>query len=764
LVVSLLSGTGGFAAEEPACTRVLPGPTFPRPIVQLPAAPPQSEPDPLEPAESPAGEVDDRGFFTLQLEALDLDGDGFKGEQIEVKGFWVGFFFLTPIPRELWRVPVPGSPDPIWIQELPPGLAGRVRVEDMDGDGKDDLRFRVITLGFFYSVRQEGFQLLWGNGDGPLTVGQRSRSSPRFDRLEDVDGDGLRDLIVTGGTYYPGTSSREFDEGIIYTPLAEDMFIDQPAVWLDIGDVDEDGLDDAVAITVWDETDTLAISNGDGTFDPRPLPKPNPRYYPIVLADLDADGLLDLWARTLSWETPAGFYVAWGRGDATFEPYRFFELPEWPWVPELADLDGDGKVDLFLPRVGSVFFEGREVELVAPSTIRPLAIADVDGDDREDLITATTDFRSLLWHRSLGDGTFAAPLPALDESFDEPIRSVQPRDFDLDGRDDLYVELAFVTARRRFHVLRGDGGGRFVSVWEGHPLNTLGRVDLLADVDADGRPDLVSYEDLPDFDTAIVHETRIRRGNGLGFDPPMEPAWLSFAGRTGRFRDNGVTDMLRVGSFGNSSDEGYRVVDGIFQLELNPSLGHVLERDLAPPIVEARLVRLGEETGDTWRVATLPLDDCSSTPRVLDRRIALLDLPFGSVIGYRQAGTEEIVVYEDPVGGRRGVALLGPDRRRIRARFDEALRGGGVPFEHMEPMELRVLDDFGPPAPGLPGAREVQRFVFDGERLVGASVSRPGGDITFVMLAEDGLQSGSSSASFTEILPGVPIDSGRDTD
>ena len=86
-------------------------------------------------------------------------------------------------------------------------------------------------------------------------------------------------------------------------------------------------------------------------------------------------------------------------------------------------------------------------------------------------------------------------------------------------------------------------------------------------------------------------------------------------------------------------------------------------------------------------------------------------------------------------------------------RYLNAQRDEGFSFEHMKPMSLEVHDNYGDPVPGYPGLHLVQRFTFEGGELTGVFVSRPGGDITFVMVAEDGVQSAGSSANFLASLP-----------
>lgn len=65
----------------------------------------------------------------------------------------------------------------------------------------------------------------------------------------------------------------------------------------------------------------------------------------IVAGDFDADGKIDLAVSSIA-AAPNGLAVLMGNGDGTFKPAASFPTGEGPASLAVADLDGDGRLDL----------------------------------------------------------------------------------------------------------------------------------------------------------------------------------------------------------------------------------------------------------------------------------------------------------------------------------------------------------------------------------------------------------------------------------
>lgn len=171
---------------------------------------------------------------------------------------------------------------------------------------------------------------------------------------------------------------------------------------------------------------------------------------------------------------------------------------------ELADVDGDGRLDLvqltstssgnlsvLLGRGNGVFDFGSPGLTLESGYSNDLALADFDGDGDLDAVVAfgnpepfspPTKTNDVLLND--GSGNFTA-LPG---AFTDPQDSVAVAAVDLDG--DGWVDVAVATAGGA-RLYRGDGTGQFVAVTAGFPVDALDRTAVeIADLDGDGISDL----------------------------------------------------------------------------------------------------------------------------------------------------------------------------------------------------------------------------------------------------------------------------------
>ena len=248
---------------------------------------------------------------------------------------------------------------------------------------------------------------------------------------------------------------------------------------------------------------SVLVGHGDGTFETEAnYEVRNPLA--LVVVDVDRDGYVDLV--TVSDEIS----VLLGRGDGTFEDERRFAVGLGPQTVRVADLNGDGNIDLvtsnydsgdvsvLLGRGDGTFEEQRRFAVgLGPRTVQ---VVDVNRDGRVDLVTPNsgttvsdvntgfghsvfgTDVSVLLGH---GDGTFE-----VERRFAvglEP-QMVQVVDVNADGRVDV------VTANRAsddVSVLLGQQDGTFADQYRFAVGFSPGSVQV-ADLNDDGRMDLVT--------------------------------------------------------------------------------------------------------------------------------------------------------------------------------------------------------------------------------------------------------------------------------
>jgi hypothetical protein len=224
-------------------------------------------------------------------------------------------------------------------------LPNSVATWDLSGDGVPDL---VVTH-TWTSFSEPGVgMILLGKGDGTFHPGQviPGLKNTRGASAGDLDGDGILDLAFA--------NLGLLDVGIVlglgggaFGPMqAVAVGSGQSAVG--IGDFDADGLLDlATALPSKGELAVLP-GLGDGTFGPDSRLAAVGEAESMVVGDIDGDGIEDLAMGMLGQlASPAGAVsVFLGSPFGAFtEPLRF-ATGERPGSVSLADLDGDGRVDL----------------------------------------------------------------------------------------------------------------------------------------------------------------------------------------------------------------------------------------------------------------------------------------------------------------------------------------------------------------------------------------------------------------------------------
>jgi hypothetical protein len=237
----------------------------------------------------------------------------------------------------------------------------------------------------------------------------------------DFDRDGRNDLAVLGGDPGELLVLRNVGAGRFEPSPQGVVAAGKSASGLGVGDVDSDGAADLV-VTRHDDFDVLVLlSNGDGTFR-EPLVRSSasgpgtPHSHGVALVDVDVDGRLDL-LQAQSEQNVVVVLLGDGAGGFTPAPGSPYRAGEHPYRVLVADLDGDGKLDLATPNaIGQdlTIFLGRGRGEFSPPRApialegRALALAggDVDADGHVDLVVNYDDVDALDVWRGDGTGSF----------------------------------------------------------------------------------------------------------------------------------------------------------------------------------------------------------------------------------------------------------------------------------------------------------------------------------------------------------------------
>ncbi|WP_324670529.1 FG-GAP-like repeat-containing protein [Hymenobacter sp. GOD-10R] len=283
-------------------------------------------------------------------------------------------------------------------------------------------------------------------------------------------------------------------------------------------DVDGDGDLDLLTTNERGNTVSVGLNNGMGTYTAGPAISVGRGPYHLATGDLDGDGDLDLVTANSSTIFPSTVSVRLNNGQGDFSSGSDVEVGRNPHGVALADVDGDGDLDLLADNYvandqsaysevsvrlndGTGRFSGTQQVRVGT---RPLSIAvgDVDGDGDLDFVTANSNSTTASVRLNDGTGSFSGSLEVAVGANPE---SVALADIDVDGDLDLLVANAVMGT---VSVVRNDGTGSFgsgQSIPVGpHPVGLV-----LSDVDGDGDLDVVTAN-------AEASTASVRLNNGLG--------------------------------------------------------------------------------------------------------------------------------------------------------------------------------------------------------------------------------------------------------
>ena len=389
----------------------------------------------------------------------------------------------------------------------------QVAVADLNLDGKLD----VVELHF----ENNNVGVFLGNGDGSFQAPKNfTVPQPSAIAIGNLNGDKKPELVVSSA--FNGTVWVLLNKGSGNFQLSNVYSVDVYPMAVALADFNGDKKLDFVGGNDNGQFFTIALGNGDGTFQDVP-------HYNIsggvttmdlAVADFNLDGNLDIVqggggsgvGLSLMLGTPNGVFKAptfidlwvWGNGPVNFvraldinadgkpdivcgnskgvvvllglgtgkfkAAVTYSTSPtSYPVVGWLADLNGDGKLDIvtsnndgtmsvLLGKTGGKF--GTATVFASGTGAYPsgFVLGDFTGDGKTDIVVADFQSANLELLKGNGDGTFQSPV-----MLSSPVRpdSIFAGDFNKDGKLDLAI--ASNDYYGSLAILFGNGNGTFTT-------------------------------------------------------------------------------------------------------------------------------------------------------------------------------------------------------------------------------------------------------------------------------------------------------------
>jgi len=339
---------------------------------------------------------------------------------------------------------------------------------------------------------------------------------------------------LTGAT---GVASGTFSATTY--PLASDSKVQRTA----LGDVNNDGNLDFIALTSGANTVSVLLGDGTGTLGSGATYAVTSDSYDVALSDTNGDGKLDILVGT-----SAGLNVLLGTGSGTFRTATTIGNNSL-YSLKLADMNADGILDVVAGSGGTLYimlgtstgsFGAATSYSLGASNSVEIAVGDVNNDGQLDVISTNYNLQSysVLLGSSTNPGTLGTAT-VVNTAADYPMRAALG---DVNGDGNLDLAISFAAAYNTA-VMLGTGTGSFGSPTT-YSSSGSGSV-ILADLTGDGNLDLL---------TTGTGGVTVTKGVGNGtFNRSATISLSSYGGAIGDFNNDGRLDVGSVDYGSNSA-------------------------------------------------------------------------------------------------------------------------------------------------------------------------------------------------------------------
>jgi Flp pilus assembly secretin CpaC len=307
------------------------------------------------------------------------------------------------------------------------------------------------------------------------------------------------------------------------------------------------GIQDLVATNQTDDTVSVFLGTGTGTFAARTNTNVGTAPVALVTGDFNGDGKPDLAVVN---QNDNSVLILLGNGDGTFTPGATLTTGKTPAAIVTADFNGDGHLDLAVANSGdntvSIFLgDGAGGFTTAPLITTgagpvALAVSDFNADSKLDLAVANSTDSTVSIFLGNGDGTFTSKAGYATGTTPT---SIAVADFNLDGRPDLAIANQ---GANTFSIFLGNGDGTFGTRTDFQ--TGVGPTAILAgDFNGDGITDLITANKTDSTITVFLGTGQETFSSQLTLAVGAAPVSLAAAD----FNGDSLLDLAVAASTGN---------------------------------------------------------------------------------------------------------------------------------------------------------------------------------------------------------------------
>jgi hypothetical protein len=204
------------------------------------------------------------------------------------------------------------------------------------------------TIADFYEVWQ-------GNGTGAFTeitsASGGTGNEPLFVATADINGDTIPDMIISNYADNSLTVLLGNGDGTFSEATGSPINVGSQPRSISTGNLNGDAHVDLAVTNLGSNAITILLGNGDGTFDEGGSFQVSSQPASNIIADFDGDGFSDIAVSRWSVNTVSIYY---GNGDGTFKSVpTSVTVGTNPFFLVAADFDRDGRIDLAATNYGS---------------------------------------------------------------------------------------------------------------------------------------------------------------------------------------------------------------------------------------------------------------------------------------------------------------------------------------------------------------------------------------------------------------------------